>query len=57
MVKGDITGKVGDKFNAGDMENSPYTLTAVEETDASEIILGQPFRFDGSNIAEWSKVY
>ncbi|MBO7399334.1 MAG: substrate-binding domain-containing protein [Clostridia bacterium] len=57
MVKGDITGKVGDKFNAGDMENSPYTLTAVEGTDASEIILGQPFRFDGSNIAEWSKIY
>jgi rhamnose transport system substrate-binding protein len=57
LVKGDIDGKVGGTFTAGDMENSPYTLTAVDGTDGSEIILGQPFRFDSSNIAEWSKIY
>ncbi|MBO4327167.1 MAG: substrate-binding domain-containing protein [Clostridia bacterium] len=56
LAEGKITGKVGDTFTC-DMENSPYTLTAVEGTTASEIILGAPFRFDSSNIAEWAKVY
>ncbi len=58
LVNGDITGKVGESFTAGDMENSPYTLTAVAGAENySEIILGQPFRFDSSNIAEWKEVY
>jgi len=57
LVKGDIDGTVGGTFKAGDMENSPYTLTAVEGTNDSEIILGQPFKFDPSNIAEWAQVY
>ena len=50
-------GTIGGTFTAGNMENSPYTLTAVEGTNYSEIILGQPFRFDGANIAEWAQVY
>ena len=54
LVKGDIDGKVGGTFKAGDQT---YTLTAVEGTSASEIILGPPFRFDPSNIAEWKTVY
>ena len=57
LVDGKITGAVGDKFEAGNMENSPYTLTAVEGTTASEIILGAPFKFDPSNIGEWKSVY
>ncbi|MBQ7699532.1 MAG: substrate-binding domain-containing protein [Clostridia bacterium] len=57
LVEGKITGAVGDKFEAGNMENSPYTLTAVEGTTASEIILGAPFKFDPSNIGEWKSVY
>ena len=57
LVKGEITGAVGETFTAGDMENSPYTLTAVEGTDASEIILGAPFKFEPSNIEEWAQVY
>jgi rhamnose transport system substrate-binding protein len=58
LVNGDITGKVGDTFTAGDMENSPYTLTAVAGAESySEIILGQPFKFDSGNIAEWAKIY
>jgi rhamnose transport system substrate-binding protein len=57
LVEGQITGAVGDTFEAGDMENSPYTLTAIEGTDASEVILGPPFKFDPSNIDEWKEVY
>ena len=54
LVKGDITGAIGETFKAGDKD---YTLTAVEGTDKSEIILGPPFKFDPSNIAEWKTVY
>ena len=54
LVKGEIDGKVGGTFKAGDQT---YTLTAVEGTSASEIILGPPFKFDPSNIAEWKTVY
>ena len=58
LVNGTITGAVGDTFEAGDMENSPYTLTAVAGSDtASEIILGPPFKFDPDNIEEWAAVY
>ena len=58
LVDGTITGAVDDTFEAGDMENSPYTLTAVAGADnASEIILGPPFKFDPSNIEEWAAVY
>lgn len=54
LVKGEITGKVGEKFKAGDTE---YVLTKVEGTNDSEIILGPPFKFDPSNIAEWKEIY
>ena len=57
LVKGEITGAVGDTFTAGDMENSPYTLTALENGEGSEVILGPPFRFDPSNIEEWKDIY
>ena len=57
LVRGNITGKVGDTFDAGDMENSPYTLTALESGEGSEVILGPPFRFDSSNIDEWKEIY
>ncbi|MDD3338149.1 MAG: substrate-binding domain-containing protein [Lachnospiraceae bacterium] len=56
LVQGDITGAVGDTFEAGDMANSPYTLTDAGD-GGSEIILGAPFKFDPSNIAEWKDVY
>ena len=58
LVKGDITGKVGETFEAGDMENSPYTLTELADgSGASEIILGPPFQFNPDNIAEWKDIY
>lgn len=56
LVEGKITGAVGETFEAGDMANSPYTITECDD-GGSEIILGPPFRFDSANIAEWKDVY
>ena len=56
LVDGTITGAVGDTFDAGDMENSPYTIQECSD-GGSEIILGPPYRFDPSNIDEWKDVY
>lgn len=56
LVDGTITGKVGETFDAGDMENSPYTIQECSD-GGSEIILGPPFKFDPSNIDEWKDIY
>lgn len=56
LVDGTITGEVGESFSAGDMENSPYTLTACDD-GGSEIILGPPYKFDSSNIDQWKDIY
>lgn len=56
LVDETITGEVGETFEAGEMENSPYTLSECED-GGSEIILGPPFRFDSSNIDEWKDIY
>lgn len=54
LVKGTITGKAGDKFTAGEMGD--YEI--IEASDGgTELILGPPFKFDSSNIAEWKSVY
>lgn len=58
LVDGKITGKAGETFEAGDMENSPYTLTELADgSGASEIILGPPFQFNPDNIEEWKSIY
>ncbi len=58
LVNETITGAIDDEFEAGDMESSPYTLTAVGDSEEfSEIILGPPFKFDPENIEEWKEVY
>ena len=56
LANGTITGAEGETFEAGDLEGSPYTITANSD-GATEIILGQPFKFDPSNIDEWAEVY
>lgn len=56
LVDETITGAVGDTFEAGEMENSPYTVTECSD-GGSEIILGPPFKFDSSNIEEWKDIY
>lgn len=54
LVDGTITGASGDKFTAGDMGD----YTVVDAADGgTEVILGAPFKFDASNIAEWKDVY
>ena len=54
LVDGTITGATGDKFTAGEMGD----YEVVDAADGgTEIILGAPFKFDSSNIAEWKDVY
>jgi rhamnose transport system substrate-binding protein len=54
LVKGTITGKVGDKFAAGRLGN--YTITKAPD-GGTEVLLGPPFKFDQSNIEDWKTVY
>jgi rhamnose transport system substrate-binding protein len=53
LVKGTITGKVGEKFSAGKLGEKEI----IADGDGTQIMLGDPFKFDPSNIAEWKKVY
>lgn len=53
LVEGKITGKVGDKFTAG----SQGDQTIVEDGDGTQVMLGDPFKFDKDNIAQWKSVY
>lgn len=56
LVDGTITGAAGETFEAGTMENSPYTIVDAGD-GGTEVILGAPFKFDDSNIADWKDVY
>jgi rhamnose transport system substrate-binding protein len=51
IASGDITGKVGEKFNAGKL--GPYTI--VKGPDGRpQVILGPPFVFDKTNVAKFN---
>ena len=54
LVKGTITGDVGGSFNAGELVEKKITEAADGGT---EVMLGDPFKFDTENIAEWKEVY
>lgn len=54
LVNEDITGAEGDTFTAGDMGD--YEVVKASD-GGTEVILGPPFKFDPSNIAEWKDVY
>ncbi len=54
LTSGKITGKVGDTFTAGRLGS--YTVTKAPD-GGTEVLLGPPFKFDKSNIAEWKTVY
>jgi len=54
LVKGTITGKTGDKFAASRLGEKSVTVAADGGT---EIMLGDPFKFDKENIAQWKSVY
>jgi rhamnose transport system substrate-binding protein len=48
-----IKGEVGEKFEAGDIGE----LEIVEDGDGTQVMLGDPFKFDKENIGEWKDVY
>lgn len=41
-------------FTAGDLGEKTITAAADEGT---EVMLGDPFKFDPENIAEWKEIY
>jgi rhamnose transport system substrate-binding protein len=53
LVKGTITGKAGEKFTAGRLGEKEV----IQVGEGTEIMLGDPFKFDATNIAEWKKIY
>lgn len=53
LVQEEITGEVGDTFEAGRLGE----LEIVEDGEGTQVMLGEPFRFDKENIAEWKEVY
>lgn len=54
LVKGTITGAENDTFTAGEM-GEKVVVTAAD--GGTEVMLGDPFRFDSENIATWKTVY
>lgn len=53
LVRGFVTGAIGDKFNAGIFREKEV----IQDGEGTQIIFGDPFKFDLSNIAEWKGVY
>lgn len=53
-VRGDITGAAGETFSAGRL--GEFTIVPASD-GGTEVLLGAPFKFDPSNIAEWKTVY
>ena len=54
LVKGTIEGAVGNSFAAGELGDKSVTEAADGGT---EVMLGDPFKFDPANIAEWKEIY
>lgn len=54
LVKGRISGTPGDVFSAGRMGE----MVVVEDSvGGSEVIMGDPFKYDQINISEWKDVF
>ncbi len=47
------TGKAGDVFTAGELGST----TIIADGDGTQVMRGDPFTFDASNIGEWKTVY
>ncbi|MFW2503346.1 substrate-binding domain-containing protein [Clostridium diolis] len=54
LKKGGISGVKGDTFKAGTLGDKAITEAAYGGT---EVMLGDPFKFDKSNIDEWKDIY
>jgi rhamnose transport system substrate-binding protein len=50
LVNGDFTGAAGEKYTAGDMGE----FEVVDVNGATQVILGNPYKFDASNVQEWA---
>ena len=50
LVNGDLTGKAGDKYTAGSMGD----FEVVDVNGATQVILGNPFKFTPENVKEWA---
>ncbi|MDF2877878.1 MAG: rhaS [Clostridia bacterium] len=53
LADGTITGAEGDKFTAGRLGEKEI----ITAGDGTEIMLGDPFKFEPANIEEWKSVY
>ncbi|WP_026674493.1 rhamnose ABC transporter substrate-binding protein [Alkalihalobacterium bogoriense] len=53
LVEGEIKGVVGESLELGRLGQKEV----VEDGEGTQIMLGDPFRFDASNIDEWKEVY
>lgn len=53
LADGTITGAAGESFTAGKLGDREI----VQVDDGTEIMLGDPFKFDADNIDEWKDVY
>jgi rhamnose transport system substrate-binding protein len=53
MVNNGLKGEVGESFTA---DGNTYTVTEAGD-GGTEIIIGPPFQFDATNIADWKTVY
>lgn len=49
-----LTGAVGDVFSAGNLGS--FTVTEASD-EGTEIILGAPYKYDASNIGEWTSSF
>lgn len=54
LVDGAITGATGESFSAGAL-GEKQVIDAAD--GGTEVMLGDPFKFDPENIAEWKDVY
>lgn len=54
LSKGEITGAAGESFKAGTLGEKAITNAADGGT---EVMVGDPFKFDKDNIAQWKEVY
>lgn len=53
LFKGRISGKSGDRFAAGALGQKKV----IPDGEGTQVMLGDPFRFDAKNIGNWKKVY
>lgn len=53
LVSGDFSGELGESVETGVFGK----LDVVEDGDGTQVMLGDPYKFDADNIAEWKDVY